>query len=372
MKKCKKTLLIICIMIACFNMSGCFSYRDINRVLFVTTLMIDVDDGGNPIIYAEAFRGVKGGTPDGMDERILFNGKGKTVFEAIRDMNSTSSYKLNYTQNQAVIFTQKAAEYGLENFIDLVDRDQELLIRPYIAIYPGNAQDLMKLKITQEKYIGFFITELIQNIGASPRAVVLTLNDYFIQRVNGDKTEVITMIDIPKDSLETKLQINGGAVIKDDKMVGTLETTEGLGYNFLRDTLSSGLLEVTNPCDINKFVTLEISASKTRTEIKYSDNIVHLKKKIKVKVDFGEAQKDIVFTQENITKIEERAEDNIKKACNVLFAKYKDDGIDIFEIRDKFYQKYPKINIPNIISKTELKVEVDVQIMNTGTTRNFK
>jgi len=372
MKKYKKVLVIICIIMNCFSMTACFSYRDINRVLFVTALTIDVDAIGNPVIYAEAFMGVKGTTPGGMDERILFNGKGKTVFEAIRDMNATSSYKLNYTQNKVIIFTQRAAEFGLENFIDLLDRDQELLVRPYIVIYSGDPQKLMKLKITQEKYIGFFMTELIQNIGSSPRAVILTLNDFYNQRVTGDKTYVITMIDIPKGGLEDKLKIDGGAVIQDDKMVSKLDSTEGLGFNFLKDTLSSGVLEVTNPCDINKFVTLEIEDSKTKTEISYDDNIVYLKKKIKVKVDFGEAQKRIILTNENISKMEIKAEDNIKKACINLFLKYKGKGIDIFEIKDKFYQKYPKIDIPNIISKTELKVEVEVDITNTGDTKNFK
>ncbi len=116
-------------------------------------LIIDVDDNGNPILYAEAFKGVRG-QPEGMDERILFKGKGKTMFEAVRDMNATSSYKLNYTQNKVIIFTQKAAEFGLDNFIDFLDRDQELLIRPYIAVYTGDPEKLMKLKIIQEKYIG--------------------------------------------------------------------------------------------------------------------------------------------------------------------------------------------------------------------------
>ncbi|MBU3113621.1 Ger(x)C family spore germination protein [Clostridium lacusfryxellense] len=372
MRKYKKIIIIVCLIINCINMSACFSYRDINRVLFVTALMIDVDDMGNPVIYAEAYKGVKGTDPEGTDERILFNGKGKTLFEAIRDMNSTSSFKLNYTQNKVVIFTQKAAEFGLENFIDLLARDQELIVRPYIAIYPGNPEELMKLQITQEKYIGFFITELIQNIGSSPRAVVLTLNDFYNERVSGDKTCVITMVDIPKNSLEPKLQINGGAVIQRDKMVTTLESSDGLGYNFLNDSLSSGILEVTNPLDINKFVTLEIEDSKTKTEISYSDNMVHLKKKIKVKVYFAEAQKSIVLTNETIRKMEAVAEDNIEKACQLLFEKFKSMKIDIFQIKEKFYQKYPKIEIQDIISKTELKVEVDVEIKTAGDDKNFK
>lgn len=372
MNNYKKILIIIFLIMNCVIMSACFSYKDINKVLFVTALLVDVDDTGNPVLYAEVFKGVSGISPEGSDERILFNGKGKTIFEAVRNMNATSSFKLNYTQNQVTIFTQEAAEFGLENYIDFIDRDQELLVRPYIAVYQGDPEELMTLKIKQEKYIGLYVTQLIENIGASPRAVVTTLNDYFNERVTGDKISVLTILDIAKDSLEPKIEINGGAVMENDKMVSILERDEGLGFNFLRDKLSSGTLEVTNPVDINKFVTLEILKSKTKTKIEYSDGIVKVTKKIKVKVDFDEAQKSITFTKENVTKMQEKAEENVVKACTKLFTKYKGLDIDIFHLLEKFYDKYPKVKIEDIINKTELKVEVEVQIMNTGTVKNFK
>jgi len=372
MNKYKRTLIIICVIMNCFVMTSCFSYRDINRLLFVTAFIIDIDEANNPIVYSEAFKGIRGATPVGTDERILFKGTGKTMFEAVRNMNATSSYKLNFTQNKAIIFTQRAAEYGLDNFVDFLDRDQELLIRPYIAIYLGDPQKLIKINILQEKYIGFFIMHLIENVGASSRALKLSLNDFYNQRNMGDKTNVVTIIDIPKDDLEQRLEINGGAVIKNDKMVSIIKSNEGQGFNFLMNNVSSGTLEITNPCDINKFVTLEIKKSKTKSEISYENNIVHLKKKIKVRVDFGEAQKEIILTKENITKIQEKSEENIVKSCNELFEKYKGFGLDIFDITQEFKAKYPKIKIDDIINKTELKVIVEVEIFNTGDVNNFQ
>lgn len=371
MNKYKRLLVVCCILMNCLILSSCFSYRDINRISFVTALLIDVDDTNNIILYAEGFKGIKGASPEGMDQRIMFKGKGKTVVEAARDMNSISSFKLNYTQNKVVIFTQKAAEYGLDNFIDFLDRDQELLIRPYIAVYTGDPEKLIKLDIVQEKYIGLLIVEIIENIGASSRAVILSINEFYNQRLIGDKTNVVTIIDIKKNTLDAKLEVNGGAVIQKDRMVSILTRNEGQGFNFLMNNVSGGTLEITNPLDINKFVTLEILKSKTKTEVNYFDNVVHLKKKIKVNVDFGEAQKSIKLTKENVKKIEEKSQDNIVKACNDLFIKYKGMGMDIFDIEEEFYEKYPKIKIDNIINKTELKVEVEVDIMNTGDVNNF-
>ena len=183
MNKYKKILVIGCIIMSCMGMTSCFSYRDINKILFVTALLVDVDDDGMPILYAEAFRGIRGSSPEGLDERILFKGKGKTMFEAVRDMNAIASYKLNYTQNKAIIFTQKAAEAGVDNFIDFSDRDQELLIRPYIAVFIGDPEKLIKLDIVQEKYIGILLVQIIDNIGSSSRAVTLSFNTFLNKEI---------------------------------------------------------------------------------------------------------------------------------------------------------------------------------------------
>ena len=370
--KQKKVIVVTFILLNCFILSSCFSYKDINRILFVTALMIDVDEEGRPILYAEAFRGVRVAATEGLDQRVVFNGTGKTVFEAARDMNAVATFKLNYTQNKAIIFTERAAESGVEDFIDFLDRDQELLVRPNIVVFRGDPEKLMKLEMIQEKYIGTLIRRIIENIGTSSRAVTISFNEFYNQRSRGDRTSVVTILQIKKDSLEPKLQVSGGAVIKDDKMVSSLATDEGQGFNFMMDNVDSGTLEITNPSDINKFITLEIKSSDTKTKVNYYDNILHLKKIIKVKVDFGEAQKKIMLTKENIHKIQEKSEDNIEKSSNNLFQKYKGMSLDIFDIKETFYAKYPKEKVKDIINVTELEVEAEVEIMNTGEIKNFE
>jgi Ger(x)C family germination protein len=353
-------------------MSSCFSYKDIDRVLFVTALMIDVDDEGNPELYCETFRGIRDAN-QGEEKRVLFKGNGKTVFEAVRDMNSLSTFKLNYTQNKVIIFSEKAAESGIDDFIDLLDRDQELLVRPYITVFRGDANKFFTSDFIQEKYIGFLIQRIIENIGSSSRAVTLSFNEFYNQRTMGNNTNIVTIIQLKDDSLEIpKLQINGGAVLLDDKMVDVLTKSEGQGFSFLMNKVSSGSLEITNPSDINKFVTLEILNSKTKTEIDYQDDIIKLKKKIKVKVNFAEGQKKVILTNDNIKKIQATSELNIVKATENVFEKYKGMGIDIFHIEEEFYMKYPKIKLENYIDSAEIEVEVETEIMNTGDVKNFK
>ncbi|MCY6355744.1 Ger(x)C family spore germination protein [Clostridium sp. ZS2-4] len=368
MKKIWSGLVIA--IVNCILMTGCFSYKDINKILFVTAVLVDIDNDNKPIVYCEAFK-AKGGDEKGEGDRIIFKGKGKTCFEAVREISLGSSFKLNYTQNKVLIFGSRAAEYGLDNFMDFFDRDQEMLIRPFIGVYDGECEMLLQADLDEEKYLGVYVMELINNVGASSRAIQLSLNQYLNQRLVGDKTSIAPLIKLQSGGMGNKVEIDGGAILKEDKMVGIISKQEGQGFNFLMNSVKSGTLEPKNPEAEDKFVTLEILKSKTKTEIKYEEDKIKLIKNIKVKASVGEVQEKLVINDNTLKVLEMTSEENIKKACRIIFNQYKDDGIDIFDIEEELHRKYPKVKKNNPIKITELIVNADVEITHSGDTLNF-
>jgi spore germination protein KC len=351
-------------------MSGCFNYRDINKIVFITGMVIDVDDENNVVLYTEAFKPFKGaaqGSETG--QRILFKGKGKTLFEALRDANLSSSYKNNYTQNRAIVFSGKAAEAGIDRFIDFLDRDQEILLRAYVFVFVGDIDALMNINLKQEEYFGVYLYNLIQNVGAASRAVAVTLNQYLTGRLMGSKTEIISALSITKESLEDSIEIDGGAIMQQDKMKGLLPRRESQGYNFLTDQVKSGTLEVTNPSNEKAFVTLEILNSNTRTKLELVNNKIKLIKYIRTRVSIGEAQGTLVLDNTTRKIIEKSAEDNIKKYSKQLFEDYKLKGIDIFHVKEDLSRRYPKNNINNVMEVTDLEILAEVEV--EGSSKKF-
>lgn len=368
-----RRFLCLFLMICCFSLTGCFNYRDLDKVLFATSVIVDVDNNGNPIIYVEAFKPERTlQATAGSSQRILFRGSRKTIFETLRDIDMSSSYKLNYTQTRAIIFTEKAAEKSMCDFIDIFGRDQEFVIRSYIAVLKGNPEKFINTFLKEQEYIGVFINDLIHNVPASSRAVITTLNDFLNSIYTAEHTSVLTMLELKSDQPESKIELSNGAIIKDCKMIDNLKTQDGLGYNFLIDNINGGSLEITNPDSYSKYVSLEILKAKTKTKIYYEDGEINLKKIINVKTSIAETEDKININNKTINKLQQEAEKNIKDSCNNVFEKYKFKNIDIFQIHENFERKYPRIKVKNPIKHTHLDLDVNVDIEGSSTKSNFR
>ncbi|PRR84991.1 Ger(x)C family spore germination protein [Clostridium luticellarii] len=368
-----KNFLCYFLVICTLFLNGCFNYNDIDQVIFATACIVDVDSQGNPIIYIEAFRPQKSSAGSaGGEERILFRGSRKTMFETLRDINLSSNYKLNFTQNMGIFFTEKAAAQDMKDFIDFFERDQEFVIRSNIAIIKGCADTFINVKLKGQEFIGVFIHDLIKNIPSSSREVMTSLND-FLDSMNSDcRTSVIPMLEIKQEQPENKIEIGDGAIITNYKMVDTLRRTDVLGYNFLLNNIKGSSLEVTNPDIPSKFIGLEIIKNNTKTRMYYSGKKLTVQKIINVKVSISEAQNKLNLDENTVKKIQANAEKNIAYACNKIFQDYKEKDLDIFYLKDDFKRRYPRENSNNIFQKSQLHMDVHVSVEGSSTKTNFR
>lgn len=368
---------ILCFfLISSVFLTGCYGYKDINNVVFATSIIVDIDKQNNPVVYLEIFQPAKTASKSQEKaERIMLKGTGKTVFEALNDANLASSYKIDYSQNKAIIYTKRAAENGIGNYFDIFRRDSQFIIRPFMAVYDGDVDRLAKGNFVEEQFVGFFLSNLIDNIGSSSRTVQSSLNHFLSLRVSPEKTDVLTLIKVSEDEPTPTLIVEGGAIIKNDKLKSMLPKTEGEAYNFLTDQVKIGSMEVNDPKNKDKYISLRIQKSKTNTEIRVKGSKIQVTKKIKVKASIVETENYTNLTEEELKKIQTGAEKNLITACNNVFNKYKKQNLDIFLIGSDLENKYGsgKVkNISNVIKETTLEVKPEVFIDSPGKARAYK
>jgi Ger(x)C family germination protein len=368
----KKRILAL-IIVLCLLLSGCFSYKDINKLLIVVTTIIDVDENDNVILYLEVFKPYRSEQiAGGKGQRLIYKSSGETILEAIRDLNLGTSLKLNFTQNKVLIFTKKAAEKGLDYFIDFLNRDQEFVLRQYMYIYEQDPEELLKIKLPEEEYIGIYLFEIPINQAASAKRYVTRIDDYLNNRLIGNRVDILTVLFLSKDHIDSKVRLQSSAVLKDDKMVGEMSFDETSLFNLMCHTLRTGTLLAHGKDD--NIMTLEIVGSRVKTDFTYDGSNVKVVKNISIRTTFGSTQKPIKLNDPAFqNELIKTAEKNVKDKCMKLFESWKEKGIDIFKIQEKFDRAYPneKLDVKDIIEITDMEVNVKMTLEGSSDVTDF-
>ncbi len=356
-------------------LTGCFNYRDVNRVVFVTAVFIDIDENNNPILYTEAYKSVAlSGEAAGGDSRILLKGTGDTIFEASRHLNDTSGLKLNYTQNKAIIFSEKASKYGLNEFIDVFFRDQELLARQFLYTTNIDLEELMKIELQEEMFLGIYLSDLTENKPAQTRQPLIRIDEYFITRKLGSKIVPISFIEKKEGVIMPRITTHKLAIFNEDKFINVLDYDESFYYTLLIDKLTIGYTTVPHPNIKDALITLEIANTNLSQDIKYDGNTIYYTKKVKLQTTIAEVQKTFNISYLKDQKaLEKSAEENIKKNLIDLYEKYKEQDIDIYNLQKDIDIKYPNADIDsdNIFDSVNFSIEVDVSVQGSTDVIDF-
>jgi len=366
-----RKLLLAIIIVGSGLLTSCFSYKDINGMIFITALVVDHVDG-EFVLYAEAFHSYRSNkTNTEMGERVVYASNGVTTFDAARKFSQKSSYTIDYTQNKVVIVTQRAAEKGLKNILDLYERYQDALIRSHILILEGDPKALMEIKIKEDEYIGLYLYQLMENPEIGVTNAQDRINQFYNARLMGDKITVVSMLTIRDELGEHKLVLDKSAILKDDKLVQVMEYEDILAYHFLIDEVKIASIAFPNPVTNNGKVVVDVLKSKTKTDLEFDGQRIRLIKRIKSRTKLGGVQMPMAFDLNTARALEKGTNEVIKANCEALFYKYKDDDVDIFDVKEIMMRKYPQYNIENPLKITEIVVEVDTNLEGSDNITDF-
>lgn len=369
--KRRKASVLLSLLILPLLLTGCFDYHDINKVTFPTSIIFDVDDLGQEIVYLDCIKPYRS-TNDSSDKgrRIIYKGVGKTALEALNDINRASSFKLDYTQTRAYIFTEKASRKGIKKFLDLINNNSEFSMKPSAFVYYGDVEELLKTVSTDEEYLGLFLNDLVGKEKYNPRAVKSNINYYLSNILMGSNTALLTSISLEDNAIDKKIQIQGSSIFKDNVLVERIDMENSLIYNIMMGNAKSGTLEISNPESKENFITLQILDSSMKDKLEFQDGKYKLIKDVNVEVSVSEIQGELIVDANGLDYIKVNEEAYISGYAEYLFNKYKKQNLDIFDIDRLVEMYYPNENIDNPLSVTEVEVNTKLIIKGTGVVKD--
>ena len=369
--KRRKASVLLSLLILPLLLTGCFDYHDINKVTFPTSIIFDVDDLGQEIVYLDCIKPYRS-TNDSSDKgrRIIYKGVGKTALEALNDINRASSFKLDYAQTRAYIFTEKASRKGIKKFLDLINNNSEFSMKPSAFVYYGDVEELLKTVSTDEEYLGLFLNDLVGKEKYNSKSVRSNINYYLSNTLMGGNTALLTSIDLKEDALDKKIQIQGSSIFKDNVLVERIDMENSLIYNIMMGNAKSGTLEISNPESKENFITLQILDSSMKDKLEFQDGKYKLIKDVNVEVSVSEIQGELIVDANGLDYIKVNEEAYISGYAEYLFNKYKKQNLDIFDIARLAEMYYPNENIDNPLSVTEVEVNTKLIIKGTGVVKD--
>ncbi|GFP75074.1 Ger(x)C family spore germination protein [Clostridium fungisolvens] len=361
-----KKFILVLIVIFCFLVGVPTNYKDLDKMLLVTSIIIDVDDEGTYNIFVEGFApttSTSGIKQEG--QRTIINVKEKDTSEIINRISSQSNLTINYTHNRVILFTKKAAAEGIDDIMDLFVSAEEFVIRNYVGIWDSNPETIDDIKLNGEKFFGLYLVAQLNNAHTmASNNFNTTIRRLYNDSSIGSKITVLPVIRTKRTNAGDSLEIKCNSILKDFKYVGEIASKDVVTTNMMMNEAKSAAISARNPDSTNNTVGLRMTKCKAKTYYDYKDGVFIIKKHLKVHAIYRGTQGKIKLTDENIQQIQKDAEANINFSCYKIFNEYKEKNVDLIKAQENFYRRFPAESKKNnnILKNTMLQVETNVII----------
>jgi spore germination protein KC len=362
--------LVLCALVIAV-LSGCATSRELNELGIVIGVGIDKGDEADTVKITtqvvkpgQVSSGGKSGGGGGEEAYANFEGTGRTVFAAIRGIANKSSRKMFFPHNQVIIIGQDAAKDGVAKYLDFFMRDPETRLNVCVLVAKDTAAGVLEAKSKLERVPANSISLMLDSEAkANSQAMDIRLRNFKESLQLNTVAPVAPIIEVSEENGKELAILNGTAVFKRDKMVGTLDKSEGRGLMWVLGKVKSGIIEV--ECVEGDLVSLEI----VRAQGEFSSELVDGKVKIKVKIsEEGNIAEDTgtkdISTLSEVAFLEQQNADVIKSEVMAAVKKAQQLNADIFGFGESVHCKYPKewTSMENEWDEIFPTVEVEVEV----------
>ncbi|WP_342046340.1 Ger(x)C family spore germination protein [Bacillus sp. OTU530] len=344
-----------------FILTGCWSRVELNEL--AVTVAMGLDKKGNKVLISQQIVNpgaiaAKGGAASSDAPVTLFKETGNGIQAADRKMITSSTRKIYTGQLQMLIISEELAKEGLSDVLDHISRDHQYRRDFFVVIARGTkAEDILKVYTVIDRIPANKMQRSLDNSSKAWGTTVSVRMDQFMSDIiSNGKEAVLTGIKVQgnRNLGETtkngqqidpsaKLQYNGLAVFKKDRLVGWLNEEESKGYNYTQGKISS--TSVVFPCSRGKKnINVEVLRTQEETQFKKINDTPQINIKISLEGNVADAQCAIDLSKpETITQLEKLTEKTIKRTiAAALKAAQKKYKSDIFGFRDVVNRTNPK------------------------------
>ncbi len=238
----KKILSAIMIMTILISFAGCSKTEQANELILVQAIGIDRTASGYKLTMQTYDTRNAGGeaVASAVGENIkTVVSEGNTIFTALKNSEKQEGEKVFTGHNVLIILGESVVKDDIEKVLDYFISDNLNFPGVRVVTTPGNASDIIDIKVNDETLSAISMEEIIDRSVHSSRAIKTDLI-----KIAGDLEENYSATPIPVVLSEKKdgkniFTVGPTCIIKNSIKLANLNETETMGLNWLTKSVDT-------------------------------------------------------------------------------------------------------------------------------------
>ncbi len=261
---------------------GCYNLVEINDAVVAQNFSVDLLENGELIFFAQTIEPVpRTETGETQPSRSLsFMGTGATAAEAARNIFLHFPRTFLWIHANSIFIGEKLAREDLFYISDFLLRNRNTRLQAHLFVTRDASVEEVLDTMNRNSFGSASIRSLVQQIeiqaedlGYYSPVQVLQLME---QLLTPGIEPVLPQLIISRESGKERVKLGGMAVIKHNKVVGSLDQEESQGYHYLQGRRNQGgLIFIETRKTAGAAVTMEVKEYRCKTRpVIQGDNII--------------------------------------------------------------------------------------------------
>ena len=371
----RKFVLFLLLVVYEVSLTGCWNYREINRLSIVSGLAVDKASDGSYLLSVEIVNIEEGGREVKIKPKILET-KGKTIQDAIRNALKITSPRLYFGHMETVVISETVAREGIYDIVDFLSRDIEPRMNIDLLVSAEKtAGAILHSQSVTTQIRSYELDRMLRDQKDASKILRVQVYEFINNMAGEGISPVLPCVKgIANEGMETS-ELSETAIFKGDKLLGFTGDEETKYILYVQDKVKGGLLDLENVANIRDAKTsLDIFSSKTKIQPVYENGKFKMIINTDTKTRINEQATNFNFTStEGIALLEKEAGKQLETGIkNTIRELQKDYNSDIFGFGATIKRNMPDLwkkvekDWPTLYKDLEVSVHSTVRIKNTG------
>lgn len=358
-------------------LSGCWDLKNPQDVNYFTAVGFDYEDG-RYVVYTQMidFAAISTRNNTKQMEEIptwVGRGVGDTASSAFNDLYDTIQLRGFYGHVNAIIFSERIMEHGLDNVFDLISRYNELRYTPWVF---GSSEDMNQLlsatTFFNQSPISSFLHQPQELYKQKSIVKPLMLREFIFNIREPGQTALIPALTLDDSEWKVKekviplLAIEGAYAFHSSKLKDKLLISQLMGLRWTNPDTNRSPLIVRH----QEKIYAEVSLERPKVQIKayVQDDKMKFKMNVSLKGEIIEVIEDLPELE-----LERYAAEHVKEEIIASYEKALENQIDLYGLEHILYRQHPKVwrRVGGIerdlnLQLESLEVEVTVNLLSAG------